>query len=268
MGELLRGGIFTIIFFGVNMPPPFYRKYAPTSLKQLSTASNNAYHILLRSEPVHCSILIEMSLPKFTMPDRSGILDDWNQSRNSRSTAYPETSLFPYSLIYPGSLSAAQKIWTSLFLPTTAAVYNCIADIKIQIHKYTNTKNTNINTNIKYQSKLSIDGVSLNFLVPSYIPGWPVRRSENLDLFFANNSRRFPEVAQKNVWFFLLPSTTVCWCVLPCKEKSKKSKDKNLNWNWNYPKQRVGKKRHISKNLRLKHNKGNFFSSLLASKWA
>ena len=33
-------------------------------------------------------------------------------------------------------------------------------------------------------------------------------------------------------------------------------------------KQRVGKKRHISKNLRLKHNKGNFFSSLLASKWA
>ena len=126
MGELLRGGIFTIIFFGVNMPPPpFYRKYAPTSLKQLSTASNNAYHILLRSEPVHCSILIEMSLPKFTMPDRSGILDDWNQSRNSRSTAYPETSLFPYSLIYPGSLSAAQKIWTSLFLPTTAAVYNC-----------------------------------------------------------------------------------------------------------------------------------------------
>ena len=26
-----------------------------------------------------------------------------------------------------------------------------------------------------------------------------VRRSENLDLFFANNSRRFPEVAQKNV---------------------------------------------------------------------
>ena len=64
--ELLRGGIFTIIFFGVNMPPPFYRKYAPTSLKQLSTASNNAYHILLWSEPVHCSVLIEMSLPKFT----------------------------------------------------------------------------------------------------------------------------------------------------------------------------------------------------------
>ena len=34
MGELLRGGIFTIIFVFVNMPPPFYRKYAP-SLKQL-----------------------------------------------------------------------------------------------------------------------------------------------------------------------------------------------------------------------------------------
>ena len=43
----------------------------------------------------------------------------------------------------------------------------------------------------------------------------------------------FWKLAQNNLWFFLLPSTTRCWCVLPCNEKSKKSKDKNLNWNWN-----------------------------------
>ena len=29
MGELLRGGIFTVKKMSVNMPPPFYRKYAP-----------------------------------------------------------------------------------------------------------------------------------------------------------------------------------------------------------------------------------------------
>merc|ERR1719237_1476947 len=96
------------------------------------------------------------------------------ETRDRRRIRKHPCSLIPLYTRAPGSLSAAQKIWTSLFLPTTAAVYNCIADIKIQIHKYTNTKNTNINTNIKYQSKLSIDGVSLNFLVPSYIPDSPL----------------------------------------------------------------------------------------------
>ena len=67
--ELLRGGIFTIIFFLVNMPPPHFIVNMP-QLKQLSTASNNVYHIFLWSEPVHCSALIKMSLPKFTMPDQ------------------------------------------------------------------------------------------------------------------------------------------------------------------------------------------------------
>ena len=30
MRELLKGGIFTVIFFRKYAPPPFYRKYAPT----------------------------------------------------------------------------------------------------------------------------------------------------------------------------------------------------------------------------------------------
>ena len=42
----------------------------------------------------------------------------------------------------------------------------------------------------------------------------------------------FPKLAQNNVKFFLLPSTTRYQCVLPWKKNSKKLKNKNLNWHW------------------------------------
>ena len=61
--------------------------------------------------------------------------------------------------------------WLVVKYTNTNTQIHKYTNTQIQIHKYTNTKNTNIHTNIKYQSKLSIDGVSLNFLVPSYIPG-------------------------------------------------------------------------------------------------
>ena len=50
------------------------------------------------------------------------------------------------------------------------------------------------------------------------------------------NNLTFPTIAQNNVWFCLLPCTSIYWCVWPSKEKSKKVKDKNLNWNWNVSK--------------------------------
>ena len=47
----------------------------------------------------------------------------------------------------------------------------------------------------------------------------------------------FPKLAQNNLWFFVLPSTTRCWYVVPCKKKSKKLKNKKLNWHWSFSKQ-------------------------------
>ena len=45
----------------------------------------------------------------------------------------------------------------------------------------------------------------------------------------------FPKLAQNNVWFFLLPCTTIYWDVLPYK-KFPKIKNVILNWNWKFAK--------------------------------
>ena len=44
----------------------------------------------------------------------------------------------------------------------------------------------------------------------------------------------FPEVAQNNVRFFLLPATTTYWYVLSSKKNREKIKNYNLNWNCSF----------------------------------
>ena len=56
----------------------------------------------------------------------------------------------------------------------------------------------------------------------------------------------FPKLAQNNVGFFLLPSTTMYQCVLPWKLFPKKLKNENLNWHWSCPKERADPRRSKS----------------------
>ena len=54
------------------------------------------------------------------------------------------------------------------------------------------------------------------------------------------------KLAQNNVWFFVLPSTTRYQCVLLWRKNSKKLKHENLNWHWSCPKERADPRRSKS----------------------
>ena len=56
----------------------------------------------------------------------------------------------------------------------------------------------------------------------------------------------FPKLAQNNINFFLLPSTTMYQCVLPWKKNKKKLKNKQINWHWKLSKVRVDRRRSKS----------------------
>ena len=90
---------------------------------------------------------------------------------------------------------------------------------------------------------MSLLGTFSDFPVKCYGPStnrnpkrWESKKSQYKPSRTKNPT--FPTVAQNNVWFFLLPSTTTYWYVLQSKENQKIFKNEILNWNWTFSKLR------------------------------
>ena len=72
---------------------------------------------------------------------------------------------------------------------------------------------------------------------------WPQGEPEIKNIHLGQKKSIFPKLAQNNLWFFVLPSKTRCWCVLPCKENFKKIQNWDFKLELKFPKTARGQKR-------------------------